>query len=284
MPAEKENVYPPQNLNETLLSAGRALGSLQGLTPDGVKVPVAVLPRDYEAKILDVGECEEWMLRPLRKQGMFQFADVASFMRYFNEHKNEDSRVFADVDDNAITFKGTLNFHGNAPEFNDHECRVCLEPTLEWKRLTAMNRKQMTQGEFALFLEENADMFTAPSGADLLELIQNLEGKSHVNINSAIKLQNGAIKLSFTEDVELRNGVTTAQQGDMTVPTVLGLSVAPFEGVGRYDLVARLRYRISDRKITFWYEVVNIHLVVRAIADNLVQIITEKTGTEPFRV
>ena len=62
----------------------------------------------------------------------------------------------------------------------------------------------MSQVDFATYLEDNAALFTDPKGADMLELIRNLEGHANVSINQAVKLQTGAIKLTFTEEVELQ--------------------------------------------------------------------------------
>jgi len=283
MSTNLEPIMESENQIQSALAAGRALGGIQNLTADGVSVPVVVIPEGYTAKALDMEEAENWMQAPLRKKGGFDFADVDSFNRYFNEHKSGSSRIFAEIRDNSASFRGVLDFHDENPSFNEHICRVSMKPTLEWTIWTGANKKHMPQADFAQFLEDNADVFTDPRGADLLELIQTLEGKSHVNITQAVKLQNGGLRLNFVEDVELRGGVSGSQSGEMLIPTILNVSIAPFDGVGKYPLTARLRYRIAERKITFWYETINMHLVVRAVASDMLDIIEKQTGVQPFK-
>jgi uncharacterized protein YfdQ (DUF2303 family) len=267
---------------EAAIEAGKVMAAIQFVAASN-GAPVIVLP-EGDTQILKLEDIEPWLERPKRKRGLFKFEDVDSFIRYFNEHKTEDSRIFATIRDNAVQFEGELDFHGDKPEFREHKCSVALSPTLEWKIWTDNNKKQMTQAQFAQFLEDNADLFSEPKGTDLLELVQTLEGKSHVNITQAVKLQNGAVKLNFTEDVELRGGATSEKPGDMVVPNKFKVSITPFVGVGYYSMEARLRYRIADRKISFWYETVAAHLVIRTIAGEVLSQIEAKTKVAPFKV
>lgn len=267
---------------QSAIDAGRALGGPELIEPDGQKAPLVVIPAGHRAEILKLSEVEQWLHAPIRKKGAFAFGDLDSFIRYFNEQKNEDSRIFSNVTDTGASFEGIINFHGAEPDFNDHKCTHTLTPTLEWTVWRENNKAQKTQTAFATFLEEHEDMFVDPKGADLRELIQTLEGKSHVNIAQAVKLQTGAIKLTYNEDVELK-GQIASQTGDILVPTMLKVSIAPFVGTARYEMEARLRYRIDNRKIVFWYETVAPHLVVRAIASDMLNVIKKQTGLEPFK-
>lgn len=269
--------------NKTILDAGAALAEFEKIVPNGLSVPVAVVPDGYEVKIPNMSQVEQWLMAPLRKKGTFAFADAESFIRYVNEHKNEDTRLFASIEDTGADFYGTLNFHGKEPSFNDHKCAMSLTPTREWKVWTGQNEKTMSQVEFATFLEDNADMFTTPSGASLLELVQTLEGKHNVAVNSAVKLQTGAIKFSYTEEVVLR-GVSSNQAGDMEIPQILNVTITPFEGTAPYALKARLRYKIDNRKLTFWYKTIDAHLVVRAVCADLLQNIEKQTAIQPFKL
>jgi uncharacterized protein YfdQ (DUF2303 family) len=266
-----------------ILDAGAATAGIHGIIPDGKTVPLSTVPEGYQLRIVPVEDCEQWLTKPLRKKGTFIFTDVDSFIRYFNEHKSPtESRIFAVIRDAQASFRGVLNFHGTEPSFNDHACVFALTPTLEWQTWMGHNAVHMTQCEFAAFLEVNADVFTDPTGADLLELVQNLEGKSHVNIAQAIRLKNGAVKISYNEDVVLK-GQSLSQAGEMEVPSILKLSIAPFEGIAPYPMQARLRYRIAEQKITFWYETIGAHLVVRSIAADVLRTIAKLTGVEPFK-
>ncbi len=266
---------------QVTLNAGTALAGPQYVTPNGKDIPLIVVPEGYKIASPDPGALKAYLKQPLRKVGEFRFTDVDSFIRYFNEQKDDQSRIFASITDATIKFSAILNFHGDAPSWNDHYCFVNLLATREFTIWTAANKKEMTQCEFAQFLEENTDLFREPSGLSLLELVQSLEGKSHVDITQAIKMQTGALRLNFTETVELKGGTSTAE-GSLDIPTKLKVGIAPFIGVSAYEMTARLRYRVSNRKITFWYETVDSHLVVRAVAADLVKVITTQTGLVPF--
>ena len=268
---------------QAALDAGRALGKTELIMATAGGAPLAIIPKDYKAEIIDLAKIEAYMPKPFRKKGTFAMGDTDSFVRYFNEHKAPASRIFADVDDSGGSFKGVLNFHDAEPAFGDHIVTFALEQTLEWKRWTAANKVRMSQVEFATFLEENSQLFADPKGADLLELIQTLEGKSNVSINQAIKLQNGQLKVQYVEEVELK-GISSTQAGTMVLPTILNVGIAPFHGTKPYAIKARLRYRIESRKITLWYETIDAHLIVREVCKQVVALIVEKTEVTPFAV
>lgn len=269
---------------KSMLDAGRAVGTPFFINPGSEAAPLLVVPDGYEAVFPDSDEAEKWLAKPVRKRGTFSFADVDSFIRYFMEHATPDSRIDAHISDTGIGFTGHVNFHGKEPSWNDHNCVVQMRPTHEWSVWCNSNNVAMSQTKFAQFLEDNADMFVDPPGAQLSELVTTLEGKSHVDFSQAVKLQTGAVNLKFTETIELKGGVAGPQSGDMQIPKTLKVSIAPFEGTPRYEIMARLRFRIQDRKLTLWYEAVAPHLVVRTIAADLLKVIETKTNVQPFRV
>lgn len=266
---------------QAALDAGRAIGTIQFVGAATNVAPVVIVPQGYKSEILSAAAVEKWLPKPFRKTGDFEFADADSFIRYFLEHRDANSRIFAEISDSGGTFKGILNFHGSDPSFNDHVCSFGLEMTTEWARWCEFNKKNMSQVEFATFLEENAELFSDPKGADLLELIRNLEGHANISVNSAVKLQTGAIKLAYDEDVVLKGSAVT-QAGSMDLPQILTVGIAPFQGVNPFSIKARLRYSISNRKISFRYETIDAHLIIRAVCQQVVDLIKEKTSLVPF--
>lgn len=271
------------NNSEFIYQAGMTAAEPVMITYTSNQFPCVVLPPNCNMHPVPLDHVERWLGRPVRKRGSFSFTTAESFARYINEHKTEDTRVFADINCDGANFKGVLNFHGKEPSFGDHYCMLTLSPTQEWTELVNNDGNEMSQTEFASFLEENAMLFATPSGADLLELIQTLEAKADVRINQAVKLQSGAIKVRYDEDVTLRGG-TGQQAGEMELPSMLNLNVVPFEGSALMSVTARLRYKVTERKIILFYKLVNPHLVVRQVANDVVNLILSKTGIEPFMV
>jgi uncharacterized protein YfdQ (DUF2303 family) len=282
-PPNPPDAYVPNNIS-TLLAAGGALGEIHQVDVHAEKgVPVALVPEGYSLEVLDLAALEHFAGKPNRKTGTHYFADTDSFCRYFKEHRSVDSRIFATIRDNCANFRAILNFHGDEPSFNDHVCELSLRPTHDWNVWINNSGQSMTQGTLATFLETNSDFFVSPSGADLLELISNLEGKAHVDITQAIKLQNGSINVKYTETVELRGG-SAQQPGEIVMPKEFTVALEIFEGTGILQMKARLRYRIADKKIVFWYEPIHPEKFVREICAQVMQEIETETGIVPFRV
>jgi len=271
------------NNSEFIYQAGMTAAEPVLITYTGTQFPYVALPPNHQLHSPELKRVEEWLGRPVRKRGSFSFTTADSFARYINEHKTEDTRVFADINCRDASFRAVLNFHGKEPSFGDHVAIFALSATKEWVELMDNNENEMSQTEFATFLEENAMLFATPSGADLLELIQTLEAKADVRINQAVKLQSGAIKVRYDEDVTLRGG-TGQQAGEMELPSALNLNVVPFEGASFMSVTARLRYKVTERKIILFYKLVNPHLVVRQVANDVVNLVLSKTGIEPFMV
>ncbi len=120
-------------------------------------------------------------------------------------------------------------------------------------------------------------MFRSPSGADLREMVLNLEGHCNARYNSVVRLQNGAVKMNYEEDVELRGSHGEAT-GALELPGEFLCGIAPFEYVGPYEVRARLRYKLSERRMSFWYETITPHLIVRDAAQTVLKNVEEATG------
>ena len=271
-----------ENNIQAAIDAGRMLNQVQNIPLAGAMVPVVIRP-DGTVIYAQLAELEKFLPAPLRKRGSWAFGTVESFIRYVNQHKESDAAIFATITETGARFTSTLNFHGKVPSWNDHVATHALTPTVEWQRWLGANGKRMTQAEFATFLEENSDLFITPSGADMLELVQSLEGHSNVAFNSGIKLQNGAIKLSYDEEVTLKGQVASVP-GSLEVPKLLEAGIEPFNGTGKVKVAARLKYRIESRKVSLWFETIDAHKIVRDICDSIIAQITEKTGIQPFIV
>ena len=90
---------------------------------------------------------KKWLKNPTRKRGTFEFGDVDSFCRYFNEHKTPDSRIFATVTDDGGSFEGILNFHGADPSFSmTMSARHTLKSTKEWGALESRQQGEDEPG------------------------------------------------------------------------------------------------------------------------------------------
>jgi len=259
---------PPMIDVKELLLAGRNLNAVQEL--EGGE-PVALLPQG-----MTVHSLAAYLPPAFIKQNV-ALTHADSFIAYVKRFKAKASQIFATVTNTGASFLAALDYH-LAPEVADrvlHRATYACQHTVEWNTWMGKDRKEMNQEDFARFLEENERLFVAPNGAELLELIATLEGKSHVNFTSGVRLQNSSVRLTFEEDVDLRGGVGT---GQIEIPQLLSMAISPFEGEVPYAVRARLRYKITSRKLVFWYETITPHLIVRDAAKLIVERVSTETG------
>jgi hypothetical protein len=274
-----------QTINR-LLELGRSQAPPVNLGGD----TVMVLPQGFTA--LNVSQ----FCPPQRIRQAVNLTTPEAFAAYVNRFKDSDTLIFAKVTDTEAAFRAVLDYHvppslprepkdpdaeddgayPPLPRYCSHTATYAVEHTTEWKRWLAANGKKFTQEEFALWLEENQDLLVSPSGADLLELVVTLEGKSDVRFSSAIRLQNRKSTLLFDEDVALSGGSTT-KSGKLEVPGSVLAAIAPFHGVAKCPSSARLKYRIDSRRLTFWLEIVSPHLTIREAVAGVLEAV--KTAT-----
>jgi len=262
----------PDNV-QALLDAGRSMGAV--VSSFG-SVPTVVIPQGYKLETLKH--------EAAKVPRSVTFTEPESFAAYVKRFTTAGTLIFASVSDTGCKLVAHLDYHNettletalNARAWSTHQAHLTLEVTQEWATWMKRNggEKPFTQTEFALFLEDNERVFESPSGADLLELVSTLEGKSNVRFNTAIRLNSGKNKLDFEEDVELRGGVVA---GSMEVPAKLLLLIQPFSGVPHYRVQARLRYRIVSKALVFWYETVTPHLVIRDAAKAVLLTVADET-------
>lgn len=223
-------------------------------------------------------------LPPTRIEQKVHLLEHGSFCDYVNRFKSEDTLVFASVGDAGAAFVSVLDYHAAKPMKPSYASHVALfevSPTAEWRDWMLNNGLKKDQVEFATFLEEHGKLIVAPPGAELLELVQNLQGKNDARFSSGIRLQSGQVKLHYDEDVVLK-GTSTSKPGEIELPKEITAGIAPFQGTEPYQVSARLKFRIENRKLALWYETIAPHRIVRDAIKGIIKAIGEKTGITPL--
>lgn len=276
---------------EAALAAGRAMGTV--LTPT-TPSDVVIVPQGYVARSLE-DLIAPHQPRPRRIRQSVKMDTLDSFCEYVHTYNNGFTKVFVRaIGTKPPTMMAIIDYHANdertvCAAWCEH--RVTYEPGFseEWTRWMSKAGVRMSQVDFATFLEENQTLIAKEdesvsgirSGAELLELVQELQGRQDVSYNTMIRLNNGKNRLLYTEDVELK-GVVSTRAGEFEFPTSLTVAIAPFVGGPAYKITARLRYRIESRKLVFWFEMVDLHIVLADSVKDMVDRMTEKTGISPF--
>lgn len=225
---------------------------------------------------------------PRRKQGRVSLIEPESFIAYVARHGVEDqTTIWCAVDYAAgrVGFQAILNDHGGKPDdphWRDHVAVFNPKFSDEWKRWNRHNgsENKFTQFEFASFIEENLkdirSVDESPSGAQMLTMALNMEANQDVKFKSAIRLQSGGVSLQY----EAQEDENTAKSMQLFERFTIGIPV--FWAGEAYQLGARLRYRVRDSKLTFWYELVRQDLVLEDATKTLIAKIQDGVGELPF--
>lgn len=234
---------------------------------------------------------QKLLATPRRKIAKVRLRDADSFIEYIKRHGSlTDSTIWCEADYKAgkVAFLGILNDHGEdeaKADWRDHRAHFSPEFSEEWVRWLGKNKQGFSQAEFASFIEDNLKDIAAtdnsPTGAQMLEMALTFEANQDMRFKSAIRLQNGGVQMSFVQDDDAQ----TLQK--MSVFDRFSLGFPVFWGGDAYRVDARLRYRVRDGKLTFWFELIRQDKVLEAATQTLIEQIREKTGNpfffgEPF--
>jgi uncharacterized protein YfdQ (DUF2303 family) len=232
---------------------------------------------DHVGNVKDLSE----FAPPTRIKRSVTLTDVESFSVYVNTYKTAGTIIFASIMDGAASFNCVLDYHTkDKPEFCSHSAMFKTVPTPEWLTWSAANRKRMSQVDFANWIEDNLHLFVspkdsgAPSGADLLELVKSLHGHQSASFTGSLRLNTGAYSVAYTEEVDVRG---TIREAAMDLPAIIVGGFPLFHGMPAYQVEARLKTAIKDRKLEIYFETKAVSKMVRECLTAAVERVEEFT-------
>lgn len=257
--------------NNTVDSAAAlAAAGMQPTTLPGGK-PHVIVPSGYT-----VQDMEDSLPAPTRARGTATLTDAQSFVAYVDELKSPSTRLYGQA--NPPKFTAVFNDHGDGAGWQDHRAVYSCPLSVEWREWTAKSGSQMSQEQFAKFIEDNAPDIVTPPAADMIEIARTLEAKKKVNFASGVRLDNGATEFTYEEDIQ-----GTAAKGRLQVPQTFTIGVAVMENGPRYAVTAKLRYRIGDKgALSLWFDLERPHKIVEDAAREVRDQIAEGTGLRIF--
>jgi len=228
------------------------LGQQIGAAHTAGQISYAIVPKDCELVNLEKFQFSQYAERPHRKIGTVAVLDAASFIEYYTLFSDVHSRVFADETKSQVL--AVLDYHGageNAPRWGQHRVRLDLRHSEEWCTWLEKNGvgNKMNQAEFAEFIEDNTPDIAVPKAADMLEMARTLQAKVDVDFSSAIRLSNGQVQLSYSEQVKGTYGA-----GKVEIPEEFTIQIPVYVGTVRVGIRGRLRYRLVSGKLSIWYD------------------------------
>ncbi len=213
---------------------------------------------------------------PERREGTATVTVMQSFIDLVNRHKDGDSAIFAETVWPSPKLTAVIDYHGRDGEarFGRHRVVYGFPVSDELKAWVELNGKSMSQGDFAAFIENRiADLgepmpeeielyerlfktaFAMPN--QMVDLSRGLAVRVAAEVKNAVTLQSGEMEVVFRE--EHRNDVGEK----ITVPGLFMLSVPAFRDGDPVRIVARLRYRMREQKLTWFYQLYQWELEVR---------------------
>jgi uncharacterized protein YfdQ (DUF2303 family) len=281
---ETPNLKTPRGDAEMLLRFGSAVGvprspvtsDLEAVIEPENGIPYLVAPDGYQVHSL-----EHLLPNPTRKHAMVSVTTTDSFIDYSKKHGSLDECViYADIDaeNSGCKLVAVMNDNGaDDAKWRDHRCTFEPAMSVEWKRWTDMDKKAMSQADFATWLEDNQgdvrSVNGSPSGADILAMAQAFEINADKRVKSHINLQSGGVRFEFIDDE------TKDTRTSMEVFRRFTLALPVFDGSNdAYPVEARLKYRDSNGKVTFWYELIRPDRAFKTAVKSSLEKIKADTG------
>lgn len=273
---------------EAAIKAGMSMGEVREVI-DG-ELAAVLVPAGARLEQIDLLAFEaKYADNPRRKTGTRALTTAASFIAYANAHKEVGATaiyakksntsfevVFNDHEPNHQPATGmppegsadpsevlSVSFSEGIPGHGDFKASYACPQSIEWKRWMAKSQHEkdkkegMQQAEFMQFLEDNLPDIIKPEGAILLTAARSFEAKKDVAFKSATRLEDGSITFNYDEKV---NEVT--QAGKIALPSEFTINIPVFEGGVKYQIDARLRYRVGGGGLVLWYELVQTHKIL----------------------
>lgn len=211
-------------------------------------ITFALVPQNYKREDL-TDAIEKAQLAPNRKKGTVALTSIDSFLQYIAD-QNQAATAYIYANPEAQTLTAVFNDNKeNAIGWRDHRATFKAELSRDFGKWLSNNRNQMTQEDFAIFLEDNIADISEPSGEALLGVALSLQAKTEANFSSAKRLDNGQVQFIYTENIEARAG-----NGTLEIPREFKIGVRIFKNGAGYAIKARLKYRLHGGTVKFWYE------------------------------
>lgn len=217
--------------------------------------PYVVLPKDHT-----LHDLEHLLPSPQRRRARVTTTATPSFIEYLNRHSlSQHTVIYADIDTekNRFNLLAVLDDHTTAhqPDWREHTCAFSPRQAVEWHRWLGNNKANMTQAQFAAWLEDNladiASLEGMPTGTQMLEMALAFEATADKRLKSRINLQHGGVRFEYVddEDKDTRTSMQVFERFTLGLPVFEDSQAA-------YPLEARLKYREKDGKVNFWYELI----------------------------
>lgn len=263
--------------------------------PDNDEALVAVLP---EGKRLESVKkyLDEFASAPERIVGSATLQDEASFVAHVESFKRPTTAIYCEPSFERPALTAVYDYHAVAedavqPAFCQHRAVWPLKLSKEWSAWAGGAGKWMTHADFAEFLERHVpDVYwgdelseysklliqtldlSRATPSQLVALSRNLSVNVDVAVKSAQTLSSGEIALAYVENHRDDEGKP------IKVPNAFFIAIPVVQHGPAYQILARLRYRVANQRISWAYELHRVDIVFDAAVREIQTRVAEATG------
>lgn len=239
---------------------------------DGTPILIKSETGDYES-------LERFLKNPTRTRLCETMTVFESFLEAISTRFDKDQ---ATIYKETLKNKKYYNFAFNGVA---HDCRTGNQWrgdfVLKWNGLHTISardwlendEKAMSQEEFALFLDKHlSDVATAsdskgsqlegcPTQAELYNFVTTLEDSKGQKFARKVNVQNGDVSVSLERESD--NGTKER----LKLFERFAINIQLYEGFPTYQVIAKLRFRVKDGAVVFFYDLEGLEELFNANRD-----------------
>lgn len=245
---------------------------------------------------------DDYLDFPERRMGTSQHTTLDSFIASTDRFKDAHSAIYLDDLNRAQpVLVAVFDYHepiaddGHA-RYGVHRAQYAFPVSDEWKAWTGAVGKQMSQTDFATFLEDRIAEVLTPDAAGasvrdfaqtvgitlatpqrLVELSKGLQVSVDRKVANAVNLSTGEAQFNFVETHNDRDGAP------LKVPNGFAIGIPVFRNGVRYPIPVRLRYRVKEGAVLWSIALSNLDKYFEDAISEAATIVAEKTLLTVFR-
>jgi uncharacterized protein YfdQ (DUF2303 family) len=243
---------------------------------------------------------DEYLPAPARRRGKAELYDLASFLAFLGRWAGDHTVVYAQPDETEPELLAVINANpGNSTYTDagwaDHLAVYAPRVSAEWTAWLEQDGTQMTQADFAAFLEDRvADVVVANADDPALQAVAGLSGGSWASPSRLLELSRG---MQVNVDVQVKEAVTLASGeisvlyneahrdgagAPLKVPNLFAIQIPVFYAGVVYRIPAHLRYRVSGGRMSWWYKLVRPEKAFEDAFNELAASVRTESGVPVF--
>jgi len=220
---------------------------------------------------------------PRRTKAKATLSDADSFREYMVRHATERSAAWCEFNPQtfALSFSGVIDEHHHSmPGWRSHTASFTPDMSAEWKAWKGKDRAAMGQVEFAEWIENHSDDITTaeglPTSMQMLQMATEFQARQDNVLKSAVRLQSGGVNLTYIADPD------AGTVESMRLFERFGIGIPVFHSGPAWQIICRLKYRLSQGKVIFFFEMIRPDTVHKAASLELITKINDGLGAVPM--